>query len=153
MQLSKNFTLAELVRSNEADKAGVKNLPNDAEIKNLQLLCEHVLQPARDLLGIPIRVSSGFRSAVVNKLVGGIRNSQHRSGQAADIAPVGITIKEAFAKIAQSDIEFDQLIYEQVNGKVWIHISYSPRKRKQILYTVIENGKLKFRKWNIHTWN
>ena len=85
MQLSKNFSLAELIRSNTAVTLGLDNSPPKSVIDNLKTLCERILQPLRDFFGVPITISSGYRCAALNKAVGGSSSSQHMTGEAADI--------------------------------------------------------------------
>jgi zinc D-Ala-D-Ala carboxypeptidase len=133
-QLTPNFNLSELLVTD----TGLPNIPNDQEISNLTALAENVLQPVRNLLGVPVRINSAFRSAGVNSAVGGVYNSQHRSGDAADIVPLGMNIDDAFKRIALSVIPFDQLIIEtNKRGGRWIHISFNKRGgRRQLLAAV-----------------
>lgn len=122
-QLSKNFTLAELLVTN----TGLPNIPDEQEKNNLKKLTVNVLQPVRDLLDVPVVVNSAFRSEPVNLAVGGVSNSQHRLGFAADIVPQGIDLYSAFVRIGKSGIPYDQLIIEKnQRGNSWIHISYNP---------------------------
>ena len=81
----KYFTLSELCNSNTAKKNGINNIPNSTQKANLYQLIKNILDPVRECYGAPIYVNSGFRSPEVNKLVGGAANSQHLTGQAADI--------------------------------------------------------------------
>lgn len=138
MQLSDNFTLEELIRSNTADSKGIDNTPCDEIIENLQYLAETVLQPIRERYGRPISITSGYRCEKLNKAVGGVSNSQHKSGQAADI-DVGDKEdnKELFNIIEDmvncSEIEVDQLL-DEAKYK-WIHISKKKSgNRNQILH-------------------
>jgi hypothetical protein len=89
MPLSKNFTLRELVHSNTAERdpalKALQENPPEEVIANLRHLAQNVLQPLRELLDHPIRVTSGYRSPMVNKLVGGSGTSQHCLGEAADL--------------------------------------------------------------------
>lgn len=85
VKLTEHFTLEEMVRSRMAEKHGIDNTPGAFEIANLRLLCEKILEPARLEIGMPITVTSGFRSERVNKIVGGVRGSLHLIGKAADI--------------------------------------------------------------------
>ena len=85
MRLSKNFSYDELVYSATAERLKLDNTPNEKEIEFLRKLANEVLQPIRDKWGRPIVVTSGFRSEKVNNAVGGVKNSQHRLGQAADL--------------------------------------------------------------------
>lgn len=126
-----NFTMSELIHSDEALKQKINNMPDINSMDNLLELVVYCLQPIRDLIKVPMIITSGFRSQQVNRLVGGVANSQHLYGQAVDFVPQGISIENAIFKIQTSNIEFDQLINEY--GK-WIHVSYSKGKnRKQVL--------------------
>src|SRR5690606_28476100 len=98
----------------------------------------------RDALGTPVLVNSGFRSAAVNKAVGGAATSQHRLGQAADIRVNGMTSAQLARRIAELGLPFDQLIEEF--GR-WVHVSYGPRHRRQILRATSENGRTVYRGW------
>lgn len=85
VNLTEHFTLEEMVKSRMAEKNGIDNTPGADEIANLRLLCEKILEPARLEIGMPITVTSGYRSERVNKLVGGAKGSLHLIGRAADI--------------------------------------------------------------------
>ena len=126
--LSKNFTLHELVRTN----APIPNVPSAEEIGNLKELVVNVLQPAREVFGKPITITSGYRSKAVNKHIGGAPNSQHVKGEAVDITCDDNS--ELFDIIRQLD--FDKLIWEFGNDiqPKWIHVSYKKSgNRKDIL--------------------
>jgi zinc D-Ala-D-Ala carboxypeptidase len=136
-QLSKNFTLSELTVTN----SHLPNIPTTIEIVRLQALVTHVLQPLRDLYGKPICVNSGFRSQAVNKVIGGASNSQHCTGEAADLE--GVDNVQLFHLIRQH-FPFDQLIWEggDDHQPAWVHVSYkASRNRKQVLRMKIVNGK------------
>lgn len=125
-----NFTITELVKSDTADKHGISNTPDINSLDNLLELIFYVLQPLRKKLGKPITITSGFRSTKVNQLVGGVGNSQHLYGQAADMVVNGITPAQLVEFVKNSGIEFDQCIDE---GS-WTHISFSKgHNRKQVL--------------------
>lgn len=128
----KYFTIQELTYSATAEKNNIENMPNETQLMNLIALTENVLDPARELLCEPIIVNSAFRCPALNKKVGGVKNSQHTKGEAADITCSDN--KKLFSTIKENII-FDQLIWEQ--GGRWIHISYvkNGQNRKQILYT------------------
>lgn len=128
MQLSKNFTLAELVYSDTAKTRGIDNTLPPYLMRNIKALAER-LQLIRDALGVPITISSGYRCPELNKAVGGSQSSQHQLGLAADIHAKGYTAQEIFDFIAGSNFGFDQLILERVGGKEWVHISVQPRER------------------------
>jgi len=75
MQLTENFSLAEMIKSETALRQGLENVPGEIEIQNLKMLCEQVLQPLRDAYQRGIKVNSGFRHPDVNAAVGGSRTS------------------------------------------------------------------------------
>ena len=128
----KYFTIKELCDSIEAEKRGIDNSPNSAIIRHLNLLVRFILDPLREKYGKPITISSGYRCQELNKIVGGSKNSQHVKGLAADIT-VGSVFenKKLFNLIIKLNLPFDQLIDE--NNYKWVHVSYSPKPRKQIL--------------------
>jgi zinc D-Ala-D-Ala carboxypeptidase len=95
MQLSKNLALAEVMRSETAKRKGISNMPTPEHIENFKKLAENVFQPIRDHFGVPIHLSSGYRSAALNKAVGGASSSQHCTGEAIDIDMDGTTITNA----------------------------------------------------------
>ena len=134
LQLSPDFTLRELT----ATQVNLPNVPDAREIERLRALALRILQPPRDAVGVPVHVSSGFRSAAVNQAVGGARSSQHRLGEAADIHGVGITSLSLSRRVVALDLLFDQLIDEF--GR-WVHLSQGPRHRRQILTAVIRDGR------------
>lgn len=129
------FTIEELIASNTARNNGINNIPNQQERNNLIALVDNILDPLRKAYGKPIIVTSGFRSEKLNKLVKGSSTSQHRFGQAADIRSKEDSRKEnkkLFDLIQSLNLPFDQLIDEY--NYDWVHVSYSPRNRKQILH-------------------
>lgn len=133
MNLSDHFTLAELTLSQHAARAGLDNTPSPNEIANLRMLCR-TLEAVRAHLGVPLLISSGYRAAPVNRLLGGVATSAHVHGLAADfIAPAYGTPLEVATAIARVGIEFDQLINE--HGR-WVHIGLAPDgkpPRRQLL--------------------
>ena len=125
IKLSNNFTLEELCASDTAKERGIKNEPGKAEIVNLTHLAVHVLQPLRNKMGA-ITISSGYRSAALNKAVGGVSNSQHVKGQAADIAIPSKQVGKIWFSYIKDYLTFDQLIWEHnAAGTYWIHVSYN----------------------------
>jgi uncharacterized protein YcbK (DUF882 family) len=100
MQLSKNLVLSEVTRSATAKRRGISNMPTPEHIENFKKLAEKVFQPIRDHFGVPIHISSGYRSAALNKAIGGSLSSQHCQGEAIDIdmdgRNVGVTNKMIF---------------------------------------------------------
>ena len=124
----KNFKLSEFFVSSTADKNGIKNEPSPdgmtTVVRNINLLVDNVLDPIRDKFCAPVIITSGYRCPQVNKLVGGVNNSQHMSGCAADFHVQGYNhsmMYEVFLYIFNT-LEFDQLIYYP--SKNIIHVSY-----------------------------
>ena len=117
-----NFTITELVKSDTAERQGINNTPDINSLDNLLELIFYVLQPLRNKLGKPMVITSGFRSAKVNQLVGGVSNSQHLYGQAADFVVNGMTPAQVVEFIKKSGIEYDQCINEYDQ---WTHISFN----------------------------
>lgn len=138
----KYFTLPELSRSFVAERLNIKNEPTPQAMRNLMQLVDKVLDPARDEWGHPIIVTSGYRCRQLNEIVGGVDNSQHMEGLAADITTLGNDAQanyRLFCAIRDSSIPYDQLICEGWNAATktckWIHISYHPRHpRRQAIY-------------------
>jgi zinc D-Ala-D-Ala carboxypeptidase len=141
LKLSKDFTLAEMLISQDAVRHGFSEqfTPDNSVVKNLDMLVSNILQPLRDAVKAPIYVSSGYRCERVNLHIGGAENSQHILGQAADLHCYAISNEAMFYKILEIGLPFDQLINEF--NFAWVHVSYSQRHRKQILEAVRENGK------------
>lgn len=128
------FTLNELIKSSTAIRKGINNIPNDEQKTNLCNLVNYILDPLRKYYGKPIIVTSGFRCEELNTLIGGSKTSDHKQGRAADIRSVQDTKlenKKLFDLIIELDLPFDQLINE--HDYDWIHVSYSPKHRRQIL--------------------
>lgn len=152
MKLSEHLDLSELIRSESAKRRGIANMPTEAHIANLKLLAEKVFEPIRNNFRCPIHISSGYRSAELNKAVGGATTSQHSSGEAIDIdmdgSPNGVTNKMVFDYIKKY-LEFDQLIWEfgTAENPDWVHVSYEStgKQRKQVLKAYKENGKTHYK--------
>ena len=149
MQLSKHFELAEFTRSSTAKRAGISNMPTDAHLENIKLLCEKILEPIRVHFARPIILSSGYRSSALNRAVGGSSSSQHCSGEAADIDMDGTNVTNAqIFNYIKDNLEFDQLIWEfgTDSNPDWVHVSYESngRQRKQILRAVKKNGSTSY---------
>lgn len=143
MKLTKNFTLEELVFSITANNHGINNTPSAEARACLKRLAVEILQPIRDAWGKPIVISSGYRCPKLNAIVGGVKNSQHILGQAADIKasnPGENGKLHALIKrmVKNGQIKVGQLIWEYGNktNPKWVHVSL-PRVGKtnnQLLY-------------------
>lgn len=126
MQLTDHFTLAELTRSDTADRKHIDNTPTVEVVANLRALCRNVLEPARVSFGAPIYVTSGYRCPALNAAVGGKPTSQHLRGEAADLQVQGVRNLKRLYKVIKSHGIFDQLLYEtNRTGARWIHVSYT----------------------------
>ena len=143
LALSADFKLWEFVVSPTADQNGIRNLPNETEVAHLRLLCQKILQPARKALG-PLKITSGFRSGKLNKLVGGAANSDHRLGYAADVIPYKVETRKLGEWVALNCKKFDQIILEfgTLKNPNWIHLSIAPANRKQVLSASYKNKKV-----------
>lgn len=121
---TEHFTLAELVHSDTAERMGIDNTPSPLVVANLCTLMTEVLEPARDKLGVPIIVTSGYRCERLNKVVSRVRSSQHQSGQAADLVCAKRADKLRLFDIL-SKMDVDQLLFEtNPKGTQWIHVSF-----------------------------
>lgn len=125
--ITMHFTIEELCASQTAKAKGISNTPNMQQLINLVYLAAYVLEPLRVAMGEPIKIGSGFRCQQLNKAVGGVANSQHLKGQAADLCIDG-DIKKGkkwFAYI-RDHLPFDQLIWEKnpKTGNYWVHVSF-----------------------------
>lgn len=130
----KYFTINELCKSKTAARKKIDNTPTEAVKKRLTLLIELILDPLREAYGAPIIVDSAYRCPKLNRAVGGSSTSQHKTGEAADIRTVKDTPEEnkkLYDLIKKLNLPFDQLIDEY--GFNWVHVSYSPRNRRQEL--------------------
>ena len=145
MNLTANFSLAEMVKSDTALRHDMDNTPGEAEIANLKTLCEKVLQPVRDHFQTGVKVNSGFRHPEVNAKVGGSKTSDHCKGQAADIEIPGIANADLAVWI-MDNLTYTQLILEFYTPGVpdsgWVHVSYDPANlKKENLTATKQNGK------------
>lgn len=148
MKLSKNLSLKEVTKSNEATRLGIDNNPTLEHVICLTQIALRVFQPLREHFGEPIFVSSGYRSPDLNEAIGGSTTSQHSKGQAldldADIYDGKVDNADIFYYIKEN-LEFDQLIWEfgTTKNPNWVHVSYTEtgKNRKQILVAEKENNK------------
>ena len=148
MELTRNFTLQELIKSDTAIRKGINNNPNAEQIEKLKLLCEKFLQPVRDHFG-RVKVTSGFRSPQLCQAIGSSINSQHSRAEAADFECVGVDNAE-LADWIHRELEWDQLIVEYYTpgepNSGWIHCSWIPEgRRASFLHAYKSEGKTKYK--------
>ena len=143
-KISKNYTLEEFTASATAKAKGIRNNPGQSDVVNLCALVHNVLQPLRTAMGEPIKIGSGYRSLALNKAVGGVSNSQHMKGEAADLCIDGDLKKgKRWFEWIKAHCEFDQLIWEHnAAGVYWIHVSYVypdfGKNRKQVIDNLLK---------------
>lgn len=145
MNLTENFTLSEMTKSETALRYDMDNTPDQTAISNLQMLAEYVLQPVRDHYGKGVKVNSGFRHPDVNAKVGGSKTSDHCRGMAADIEIPGVPNAE-LAEWISNNLPFTQVILEfytrGVSDSGWVHVSYDPANlKKQALTAIKQDGE------------
>jgi hypothetical protein len=148
MKLSKNFSLSEFTESNTAERLGIDNNPNDEQLENMTLLCERILQPLRDEIGVGISVSSGLRNEALNQAIGGSSRSDHCKGLAGDIKCITGNHKLLFDTIVKMELPYKQLIWEFGDDEQprWVHVALdlSDEPRRQKLKAVKIDGKTKY---------
>lgn len=134
MNLSANFSLHEMCKSETALRMGFDNTPDDEATENLRLLCEKVLQPVRDHYGKGVKVNSAYRSPESNAAVGGSKTSDHCKGMAADIEIPGVANAD-LAQWIMDNLDYTQLILEFYTPGIpdsgWVHVSYDPANLKK----------------------
>jgi len=148
MNLSRNFSLQELTKSDTAIRKGINNNPNAGQIEKLKELCENILQPVRDHFG-RVKITSGFRSEELCLAIGSSVNSQHAKAEAADFECMG-TDNAELADWIYKNLPFDQLILEFYTpgepNSGWIHCSFVPEgRRASFLHAYKNEGKTKYK--------
>ena len=131
MKISEHLELSEVIRSESAKRNGISNMPTPEHIENFKILATKVFEPIREHFGVPIRISSGYRSAELNKCIpGSSSTSQHSTGEAIDIDQdqTTITNKQVFDYI-KDNLAFDQLINEF--NYAWVHVSYKANGKQR----------------------
>ena len=148
MNLSRNFSLSELTKSDTAIRKGINNNPSAEQVEKLKILCENILQPVRDRFG-RVTVTSGFRSVELCIAVNSSANSQHAKAEACDFECPGVDNAEV-ADWIKNNLEYDQLILEFYTpgepNSGWIHCSYiSENRRASCLHAYRSEGKVKYK--------
>ena len=151
MQLSKNFSLIEMTKSQMAERKGIPNEPSPDHIENLRVLSERVLQPVRDHFNHVVTISSGYRNEILSNKIGSSSKSQHCKGEAADFEIFGTPNNEVSDWIKEN-LMFDQLILEYYEpgqpNSGWVHVSYKREinsNRKEYLMAIKKNGKTEYK--------
>ena len=139
-----HFTIEELYASETAKRLGIDNKPSVQKMINLVYLAANVLEPLRVAMGEPVKINSGYRCEKLNKAVGGVYNSQHLKGQAADICIDGdMTKGRRWFNYIRDHLNFDQLIWEHdKSGTYWIHVSFVypdfGKNRRQVIDNLLK---------------
>jgi hypothetical protein len=150
MKISPNLNLAELTRSDTAKRHGIDNTPTAEHLENFKVLAERVFEPIRAHFGVPIFISSGYRSKALNDFIKGSPSSQHCKGQAIDIdmdAGNGEVTNRMIFDFIKNKLDFDQLIWEFGTdfNPDWVHVSFvKSGNRKQKLKAVRSGGKTSY---------
>ena len=144
VQITKHFTLEELCASATAKARGIQNKPSAQQIIALVYLTCYVLEPLREAMNEPIPISSGFRCEQLNRAIGGVSNSQHMKGQAADLCIGGdLERGKKWFNYIKNNLKFDQLIWEHSrSGTYWVHVSFIHpdlgRNRRQVIDNLLK---------------
>lgn len=142
MKLSTNFELEEFLQSQTAIRKGIKEqfTPSQDVIDNLKDVCVNILEPIRNWLKSPVKISSGYRCEKLNKSIGGAKNSQHTTGEAVDI-DLGRSKNLELLNWIKGNLEFDQLLNEYPNEKgepSWVHVSFTTKRKNRKQFLVIK---------------
>jgi zinc D-Ala-D-Ala carboxypeptidase len=155
MQLSKNLSLNEVIKSNTATRKGIDNTPTEEHLKNLKYLAEKVFQPIREHFGVPIYISSGYRSKALNEAIGGSKTSFHSHGMALDLDQDGrnrgVSNADVFYYI-KDNLQFTELIWEfgDETNPNWVHVAIAPGREDEKKIKIAErvNNKTTYSIWN-----
>ena len=140
--ITSHFCLEVFIKSDTAKAKGIKNLPDTRSVINISALCIKILEPLRVAMGEPIKIGSGYRCKALNQAVGGLYNSQHITGQAADLCIDGDLEKgNRWFEWIKTHSEFDQLIWEHnAKGSYWVHVSFNAqgKNRHQVIGNLLK---------------
>ena len=148
--ISKHISYKEGVHSNTATRRGIKNIPDNEQLKNMETIADEVFEPLRAWVGGPIKINSFFRCPDLNTAIGGSSRSQHCKGQAIDIDDTfGRATNAEMYHFIKEHLDFDQLIWEFGNddNPDWVHVSYvsEEENRNRCLKAYRENNKTKYK--------
>ena len=147
--ISKHISNREGVYSRTAERLDINNVPNDDQLRLMEIVAEKVFEPLREWVNGPIKINSFFRCKKLNTAIGGSRSSQHMKGQAMDIDDTfGVVTNSDMYNYIKNNLDFEQLIWEfgDDDNPNWLHVSYvSPEKnRNRCLKAYREQGKSKY---------
>jgi len=143
MNLSKHFSIEEFCFSQTASRLGIKNVPTGDTLAHLKVVAESLELVRSALRELPIRISSGYRCLALNRAIGSKDSSAHVLGWAVDFTCAAYgTPKQIVEGLLAADTQFDQLINEQD----WVHISFDPRMRGEVLTAKFIGGKATYTK-------
>jgi len=152
--ISEHVAYSEVIHSDTAKRLGISNIPNGGQTERIKTIAHKIFEPLRVALGVPIYISSCFRSEALNKVIGGAKGSQHLSGEAMDLDAdkYGKTTNKAIFEYIKDNLEFDQLILENVGGDGtggWVHCSFTYKhpNRNEILKMKVVDGKSTYEKY------
>lgn len=132
-KISEHISFEEATRSQTATRSGIKNVPNEIELHNMEVVAKACFEPLREWYGRPLRVSSFFRCKELNSKIGGSKTSQHMTGKAIDIDTGSKEENKKLFEYAKNNLRFDQLINEYDYS--WVHISFDlGSNRNQVLH-------------------
>lgn len=143
MKLTENFTFDELTSTSHNELLEANRESAKAFMKQLKYIA-CTLEEIRSVLGVPLRVTSGFRNNALNKAVGGSPTSGHTKGLCADIIPVGLNVSDAFKSIIENKAQCPSLkkcIIEKVRGSEWLHIETKTEANQPTQFFATTNGK------------
>jgi hypothetical protein len=145
-KISKHISGREAIESYTAKRKDIENIPSEYELVNMVAVAENVFEPLREWVGGPIKINSFFRSAELNKAIGGSSKSQHCQGRAIDLDDVyGHKTNAEMFNYIKNNLDFDQLIWEfgTDENPNWVHVSYVSEdgNRRRCLKAEKVNGK------------
>ena len=143
MKLTENFTFDELTSTSHNELLEANKESAKAFMKQLKYVAG-TLEEIRAVLGVPMRITSGYRNGVLNKAVGGSATSGHTKGLCADFIPVGIEISHAFDMIQANKHKCPSLkkcIYESIGGAKWLHVETKTEANQPQQFFTTSNGK------------
>jgi len=155
MKLSKNLSLNEVVRSDTAMRRDIDNTPTEEHLKNLKYTAEKVFQPIREHFGVPIYISSGYRSKELNEAIGGSPRSFHSHGMALDLDQdgrnKGVSNADVFYYIKEN-LQFTELIWEfgDETNPNWVHVAIAPGREDEKKIKIAEriDNRTTYSTWN-----